>query len=282
MLKRFKLSGMRRCLLPAVAIALSLVQANAQDSAAQVIELVGRVSIERPSALNSSLRAEEWALFAGGVVKPQQVVVTGPDGYAKLQVADGSTFEVFPNSRVTFRGNRSDWKDLLDLWLGRVKVHIQKLNGQPNNNRVTTPTAVISVRGTIFDVQIEDLDDTTLVSLEEGIVDVYNKQQGGGVTLRPGESVRVFKNQPLAQRAIDRGKVVQGALRAAAQAIYDLLYRRQAGIPGGTAGSGGGTTTVGSGDHGGSTPTGGGDGSTTAPAPPPAAPPPPPPPPPQQ
>ena len=54
---------------------------------------------------------------------------------------------------------------------GRVKVHIQKLGGQPNNNRVTTPTAVISVRGTIFDVSVED-GESTLVAVEEGLVEV--------------------------------------------------------------------------------------------------------------
>ena len=38
-----------------------------------------------------------------GIVNQQQVIKTGPDGYAKFQVSDGSTFEVFPNSEVTFR-----------------------------------------------------------------------------------------------------------------------------------------------------------------------------------
>ena len=38
-----------------------------------------------------------------GTVKQQQVIRTGPDGYAKFQVSDGSVFEVFPNSEVTFR-----------------------------------------------------------------------------------------------------------------------------------------------------------------------------------
>ena len=31
-----------------------------------------------------------------------------------FKLADGSTFEVFPNSQVSFRANRGDWKDLLD------------------------------------------------------------------------------------------------------------------------------------------------------------------------
>ena len=112
-------------------------------------------------------------------MQPRQIIITGPDGFAVFQVSDGSTFEVFPNARVVFRENYGSWRDLLDVLLGRVKVHIQKLGGQPNYNRVRTPTAVISVRGTIFDVAVEDEDDTTLVSVEEGQVGVQHLLKPG-------------------------------------------------------------------------------------------------------
>ena len=59
-------------------------------------------------------------------------------------------FEVYPNSNVTFRNNPGNWRDLLDVWVGKIKVHIQKLGGQPNPNTVHTPSAIISVRGTDF------------------------------------------------------------------------------------------------------------------------------------
>src|SRR6266567_1954950 len=102
-----------------------------------------------------------------GVVSQHQTIKTGADGYAKFQVSDGSTFEVFPNSEVTFR---KTWGlgDLLNVWLGKVKVYIQHLPNIPNPNNVTTPTALISVRGTVFDVDVEDLEGTTFVSLDEG------------------------------------------------------------------------------------------------------------------
>src|ERR1017187_3989353 len=75
-----------------------------------------------------------------GIVNQQQVIKTGPDGYAKLQVSDGSTFEVLPNSEVTFRKTYGIG-DLLNVWMGKGKVYIQHLNGLPNPNNVTTPTA---------------------------------------------------------------------------------------------------------------------------------------------
>ncbi len=243
--------------------------ATESTSAAATVEvLAGQVAVLRDS--------QPWALETGSEVKPQQIIITGPDGYARLRVADGSTFEVFPNSRVTFRNTPGDWKDLLEMWLGRVKVHIQKLNGLPNRNRVRTPTAIISVRGTTFDVEVAE-EDTTLVVVDEGLVEVRHALRGGEPKLlSANEWVRVYRNAPLAQKMIDRSSVVRGSLRAAAEAIYTIIYRNGgSSVPGG-GGSGGGTLP---GDNcgGKNKPCSGGGGTTPTPPPDagPGAPPPP-------
>ena len=208
------------------AACIYIVPVHAQSGAAKVITLNGQVSVLRDEA--------PWVLNLGDSVQPRQIIVTGPDGFAVFQVSDGSTFEVFPNARVVFRENAGSWRDLLDLLLGRVKVHIQKLGGQPNYNRVRTPTAVISVRGTTFDVAIEDEDDTTLVSVEEGLVGVQHLLKPGPERmLTAGESLRVYKNQPLAQAAVDKDSVIREFLRRAEQAVYEAVYRS-----GGTGGVG--------------------------------------------
>jgi ferric-dicitrate binding protein FerR (iron transport regulator) len=220
---------------------LSLVwtsAALAQNGAAKVLAMTGRVSVLRDSGA--------WALAVSDQVQPKQVIIAGPDGFARFQVSDGSTFDVFPNSKTIFRDNPGNWKDLLDVVIGRVKVHIEKLNGQPNNSKVHTPTAIISVRGTTFDVDVEDEDATTLVMVEEGQVAVEHQLlYTGPKLLNPGEWVRVYKNQPLAARKLDKGNVLRGVLRAAAQAWYDMIYRRPGGGAGGgspaPAGTGGGT-----------------------------------------
>src|SRR5262249_8606173 len=161
--------------------------------AATIISLVGRVDVMSDST--------PWALDVGGWVKPGQMVVTGADGGAIFKLSDGSVFEVYANSRVIFRANAGDWRELLDVFLGNIKVHIQKLAGQPNHNRVRTPTAVISVRGTTFDVNVEDDGDTTYVNVIEGLVDVEHVLPGGKkVSLTDGQSIRVYKNVPLAQK----------------------------------------------------------------------------------
>jgi len=122
--------------------------AGTPDGAATVTFLTGRVDVLRDS--------QPWVLNIGDTVKPGQVITTGPDGGAMFKLADGSTFEVYANSQVKFRASQGNWRELLDVFLGNVKVHIQRLGGQPNPNRVRTPTAVISVRGTTFHVNVED------------------------------------------------------------------------------------------------------------------------------
>lgn len=221
--------------------------------AAKVLTLTGQVSILRDSM--------PWALQAGDEVRPQQIILTGPDGYANFQVSDGSTFEVFPNSRVVFRNNPGNWRDLLDMLIGRIKVRIQTWGGQPNPNSVRTPTAVISVRGTVFEVAVEDDDATTFVRVEEGQVAVRHLLKGGEPKLlNEGEWLRVYKNYPLAKKLVERDSVIRAALRVLTDALETAIYR--------TGRSGGPASVPGAGAPGGGMPT-----DQPAPAPPPPPPP---------
>ncbi|HEX8984325.1 MAG TPA: FecR domain-containing protein [Bryobacteraceae bacterium] len=258
-------------LVLAAALSLCLAQTFETEStsaSATVESLTGQVAVLRDS--------QPWALEPGSAIKPQQIVVTGPDGYAKFRVSDGSTFEVFPNSRITFRNTPGDWKDLLEMWIGRVKVHIEKLGGQPNHNRVRTPTAIISVRGTTFDVAVEEAE-TTLVVVDEGAVEVRHALKGGEPKLlNTNEWIRVYKNAPLAQKSFDRGSAIHSALRAAADAIYTAIYRTSTGAtttPSGGGGAGGGGGGL-PGDHSGggkNPPPPASGGGTSKPTPPPDA-----------
>jgi hypothetical protein len=233
MLRRFTLVRSVQTLLLAATLTVCLTPLRAQDmAAAKAVTLVGDVS-----CLKDGPEGNKWALNEGQTVQARWIIKTGKDGYAKFQVSDGSTFEVFPDSEVTFRQDPGNWTHLLNVWIGHIKVMIQHLPGVANPNNVTSPTAVISVRGTVFEVVVEDLTGTTFVSVDEGLVQVHHRiQPGNDKFLNPGESVRVFPNQPLA-RVVDRGNILLQAVKRAEQAIYDGLLQR--GIPGGGGGVGG-------------------------------------------
>ena len=242
-------------MLPA-AKAQSLPTGPYAEKAAQLKEFQGNISVLKDN--------NPWALNLGDWVQVKQTIVTGADGYGKFQVSDGSTFEVFSNSRVIFRQNPS-MMDLLDLMLGQVKVHIQrKLGGAPNPNNVRTPTAIISVRGTTFEVKAEE--DLTKVDVEEGHVVVIHLFHPGSKDLYDGDTVTVFKNQPLALRKVDKGNVIQKAANIGVRAGAEVARR----LPRGSTGGGSTAPTGTGGSTGGGLPTD--KGSTTPPPPPPPPP----------
>ncbi len=241
----------RRTLWLAAAFVVSMTPLVAQDSAAKVIYQVGQVSISDGGYFK--------ALSVGDSVKIKQLIVTGPDGYAQFEVmSDRSKFEVFPNSKVFFRDVPGAWDNLLNVIFGRIKVFIQHAPGIPNPNKVTSPTAVISVRGTVFDVIVEDGEGTTFVTVDEGIVDVRNwTAPGPSVTLRKDDSVRVYNGVPLVGAKIDKGNALRRLLYGAREAYIQIMLGRPAGggagpVPGpvgaqGDKGKDTGTTTTGPG-----------------------------------
>lgn len=214
----------------------------------------------------SVLRNENvWALFPGNDVRVGETIITGEDGYAELAVSDGSSFTVYPNSKVVFRKNPGSLRDLVDVFLGRIKIHIQKLGGRPNPYRIFTPTAVISVRGTTFDVVVDD-SETTVVIVDEGMVGVSHRllPSTKDVEVGPGESLVIERYVPLARARVDKSRVVQVA-GDVARSIGQILNR--VGRNGGSGGSSGGSS------GGGGAPL---PGDTETSEPPPAPPPPPP------
>ncbi len=226
---------------------------NAAEYAATTETAQGRVSVERDMQLS--------ALVKGDKVKVQETIVTGKDGYGLFRVSDGSTFEVFPSSKVIFRKTPGNWRDLLDVLIGRVRVQIEHMGTTPNPNKVWTPTAVISVRGTIFDIDVNDDDESTLVTVEEGVVDVGHALLGSSSkrTLHAGESIRVYRDTPVAQR-MDKNNALRVGLRIAMEAVA-VVARGPRGSMGSIGGTGGIGGVGGVGD------TGGGAAPPTAPPP---------------
>lgn len=244
MVRVMRSATVRLSLLLAMTAVVCLGQflpSDAGNYAAKVLTLTGQVSVLKDF--------QPWALSVGDSIQVTQRIETGPDGHAVLQVSDGSTIEVYPNSTFVFRKNPGNWRDLIDLLLGKVRVHIEHLGAAPNPNRVITPVAVISVRGTTFDVTVNDDDETTTVEVEDGTVEVRHNLLGGNTAIvSAGGIFRVYRDEPIAQR-MDKGNVARQALRLAINVI--AIVGRSSGpgkinLPGGGGGgsvgdTGGGT-----------------------------------------
>jgi ferric-dicitrate binding protein FerR (iron transport regulator) len=184
-------------------------RAQAPDAgSARVVALTGTLT-------RKSFRQDVQALRLQDTVQTGDELTTGENSQAVLRTEDGSTITIYPDSQVIFNERSADVRELLHLFLGSIKVHIEKLSGRPNPHKLTTPTAVIAVRGTIFSVFVDETN-ATMVAVDEGLVGVANRQTPGQeVLLHGGQRTWVRQGQqPLQARAF-RGRSEQADLMPA-------------------------------------------------------------------
>jgi len=135
------------------------------------------------------------SLTLNAQVEQGEEVVTGPDSQASLVTSDGARVKIFPNSRVLVPQSTSAARRLLHLFVGSVKVEVEKRSGRPNPHSMTTPTAIIAVRGTVFSVFVGQ-DESTRVAVDEGSVSVANVSE-------PSRTVNVGRGR---QTLVERGR----------------------------------------------------------------------------
>jgi len=174
------------------ALLLAAVAAFGQPSgggSARVVSLAGTLTLQRP-------REAPRALQVNAVVLPGDELITGENSYATIETPTGARVEIFPDSRVVYSEQSPDIQEFLHLFFGSIKVYIEKITGRPNPHKITTPTAVIAVRGTIFSVFVDDAD-STLVAVDEGVVAVANRRfPQQEVILRAGERTWIHEGRP--------------------------------------------------------------------------------------
>jgi len=154
----------------------------------QMAEVKGNVSLVRNQAPPVPLRKND-AVQAG------DEILTDKESSATIRMPDSSTVRIYPNSHVVLRTEAGISKEFLHVLLGNVRVQIEKLSGRPNPKNLTTPTAIIAVRGTVFGVGVERNGDTR-VGVGKGLVSVANQlHPGDEVMVKAGQSVWVRRDQ---------------------------------------------------------------------------------------
>jgi hypothetical protein len=162
---------------------------------ASIAELKGDVTLHSPQ---------------GDVVNAQRGTLLPPDtkidtlkGSVLLDLQDGSQVLLKSNSHVILRSPTQEKGYWLELLLGKINAKIQKRLGNTPSFRMGTPTAVITVRGTRFSVEVSKKLKTS-VSVFEGMVEVGGFGQGPPVMLQPGFSTGVDQNRnPEAPHSMD-------------------------------------------------------------------------------
>src|ERR1051326_633016 len=157
------------CLLYASALTLGGNSIRAQELvSARVLSFEGQVEIRRPS--DNQPRLQKIAYKTNDELKAGDTIITGKSGRLVLGLSDGSQAVIAPQTTVLIKDLSQSPRTLFNVIRGKTRIHIEKLGGQPNPYRVNTPTAVIAVRGTIFDVLVDR--NETQVFLHEGPVAV--------------------------------------------------------------------------------------------------------------
>jgi hypothetical protein len=172
------------CLSPAQAQVPSTGPSPAPFAGAIVSEWKGEVLVQLPGM--NMLRPTR------GQVLPEGTVLDTGNGRLVLVLrADESEILLQPHTRVVVREPApGNWNDL-DVLLGRIRAYIRKRTGGAPPFQIGTPSAVIAVRGTRFDVEVNGRG-VSEVDVFDGLVEVAATGiPGSSVLVSPGFSTRV-------------------------------------------------------------------------------------------
>ncbi len=136
-----------------------LLSTNAEASIGTVLTAIGPVTVEKPEIEKLSRRQR---------VDEGDVIVTGPRGYVQLKLDDGTKISIRPKSRFIIDafeapatatspaiGAGTSLKARFSLKKGGFRTITGRISKRdPSSYLVTTPAAVIGVRGTHYLLQI--------------------------------------------------------------------------------------------------------------------------------
>ena len=127
-----------------------------------------------------------------GQVLPAGTVLDIGDGRLVLVLrADESEILVQPHTRLVVREPAPGNWNAIEILLGKVRAYIRKRTGGAPPFQMGTPSAVIAVRGTRFDVEVNGRG-VSEVDVFDGLVEVASSTvPGSSVSVSPGFSTRV-------------------------------------------------------------------------------------------
>lgn len=167
---------------PALTQEPNTVPVNAPFAGATISDWKGKIHVNLPDHAQSGPVIGE-TLPAGTVLE------TG-GGRLLLQLTDGSQVLIRPHTRLTVQQPSPSDPGYFQLLLGRIRAIITKRTGGAPPFELGTPSAVIAVRGTQFDVQVNRQQETE-VDVSQGVVEVTGRYSHTSVLVQAGSSTRV-------------------------------------------------------------------------------------------
>jgi ferric-dicitrate binding protein FerR (iron transport regulator) len=191
---------MKRWLQLVIALSLLTVAASAQQESqaqptpgrvAEVLDFKGAVTAQLPLGVASPVKR-------GETLVANTIVITGKNSSVVLLMLDGSQVLVKANSRLQLLlPDELHERSYLQMAIGQLIAKIKKRFADAPSFRMGTPSAVITVRGTEFDVDVNKKGETE-IRVHQGVVEVTGVAPIGGlVNVEAGFGTRVrYGRQP--------------------------------------------------------------------------------------
>ena len=172
-------------------------------SSATIVVEEGNASITKISRILYIIpRTQQLELPQGEsvLIKAGESIRTGPNSIVNIHLYDGTTInlgeksEFFISHLVT---TDDHYQVRIQQLSGKALYHIKHLLGISDYFEINTPSTTVSVRGTVFTVNVIDRF-TTEVACEEGVVLVSWGDQE--IELTAGESITTIIEEPLPEK----------------------------------------------------------------------------------
>lgn len=153
------------------------------------------VKIESFSGETGLLRDNnDETIFKGIRLVPNDTVFTGGDGEILLLV--DSDKHIVATNNTTFsinaEGDKNSGKVSIYLETGKALITIDNKLPENSEFEITTPNVTCGVRGTTFDVEYDEITNTSVISVSEGIVRVSMGDED--IDLEAGQSIIVIND----------------------------------------------------------------------------------------
>lgn len=175
-------------------LALSSFIQSGQRSAAKVKFMLGTVELMRQGQTSWQKVRFHQKVYEGDRLR------TALNSRVELQMPDGSVIKINENSMFdvkeikTAENEQSD-RQSFTLWVGSLFAKFQKIVEQRQSREIETPSAVVAVRGTEFDLQV-DRQQTTVVRVYDGKVSLRSKTVSGEVLVGVNQESKVERGKP--------------------------------------------------------------------------------------
>ncbi len=175
-------------------LALSSFIQSGQRSSARIKFMLGKVELMRQGQTKWQKVRFNQKIFEGDRLR------TALNSRVELQMPDGSVIKINENSMFDVKEIKTDENEKSDrqsftLWVGSLFAKFQKIVEQRQSRRIETPSAVVAVRGTEFDLQV-DQQQTTVVRVYKGKVSLRSKTAAGEVFVGANQESKVERGKP--------------------------------------------------------------------------------------